>query len=120
MVMILLVTFLAGFLPGCVPLWVGTVYGEKAMRWVTGMAAGFLLTAALLGAVPEGFELVFHELEMASAAGMSAGSVWALELAGPGVIVLAGFLLMMAIESLVLIWVVKVICRGSVLAPEYL
>ncbi len=99
MVMVLLVTFLAGLLPGCVPLWFGRVYGAR-LADLTGMAAGFLLTAALLGAVPEGFQLVFHELDLASEAGMSVGSVRVLELAGPGVIVLAGFLLMLAIESL--------------------
>lgn len=97
---LLSVTFLAGLLPGCVPLWLGRALGETAMRWMTGLAAGFLLTAAWLVAVPEGFELVFHELEKASDAGMSAGLVRALELAGPGVMLLLGFLLMMAIESL--------------------
>lgn len=100
MMALLLVTFLLALLPGCVPLWVGRSYGETVMRWMTGMAAGFLLTAALLGALPEGFALVFHELEMASEAGMSPGSVRALESFGPGIVVLVGFLLMMAIESL--------------------
>ena len=38
----LLVTLLAGFLPGCVPLWIGRGYGETVMRSMTGMAAGFL------------------------------------------------------------------------------
>lgn len=97
---LLAVTFLAGLLPGCVPLWLGRSLGETAMRWMTGIAAGFLLTAALLVAVPEGFELVYHELEKASDAGMSAGLVRAMELAGPGSILLLGFLVMMAIESL--------------------
>ncbi|MDP7644837.1 MAG: ZIP family metal transporter [Anaerolineales bacterium] len=99
-VLVLLVTFMAGLLPGCVPLWVGRAYGETPMRWMTGLAAGFLLTAAFLTTVPEGFEMVFHELELASEVEMSAWSMRALKLAGPGVIVLAGFLLMMAIESL--------------------
>ena len=55
---LLAVTFLAGLLPGCVPLWLGRSLGETAMRWMTGIAAGFLLTAALLVAVPEGFEFL--------------------------------------------------------------
>jgi len=94
------VTFIAGFLPGCVPLWIGRGYGETVMRSLTGIAAGFLLAAALLGAVPEGFELVFHELESDLHSSESSRFVHALEIAGPGVIVLAGFLLMMIFESL--------------------
>ena len=96
----LLVTLLAGFLPGCVPLWIGRGYGETVMRSMTGMAAGFLLAAALLGAVPEGFKLVFHELDLALHVSESPGFVRVLEISGPGVIVLAGFLLMMVLESL--------------------
>lgn len=70
------------------------------MRWMTGMAAGFLLTSALLVAVPEGVEMVFHELGMTSDDRVSSWPVRALELSGPGLIVLVGFLFIMAIESL--------------------
>jgi zinc transporter 9 len=115
LLLIIFITFIAGFVPGCLSLWLGHLLKETPLRWLTGLAAGLLLTAALVIAVPEGFEIVSNNMEMLSesAAGLDHEEHYiegvdvvslqvfdVMKWAGPGVVVLAGFLVMMLIESL--------------------
>ena len=94
----------------------GGLLNEKVLRWLTGLAAGILLAAALLIAVPEGFEIVAQNMEVSSEhyseehhdvdEHIEGDDVTSIQItnvmswAGPGVMVLAGFLVMMMIESL--------------------
>ena len=106
----LAVSFVAGFVPAYLPFLLEGLLNEKALRWLTGLAAGILLAAALLIAVPEGFEIVAQNMEVASehhteehiegddVSSMQITNV--MNWAGPGVMILAGFLVMMMIESL--------------------
>jgi zinc transporter 9 len=114
--LIISVSFVAGFVPAYLPLLIGRLLNENLLRWLTGLAAGILLAAALLIAIPEGFEIVAQNMEVSSEhhedehhdeeAHMAGDDVSPLQIinvmnwAGPGVIVLAGFLVMMMIESL--------------------
>jgi len=108
--LIIAVSFVAGFVPAYLPLLIGRLLNENLLRWLTGLAAGILLAAALLIAIPEGFEIVAQNMEVSSEhhkeEHMEGDDVNPLQItnvmnwAGPGVMVLAGFLVMMMIESL--------------------
>ena len=114
--LIIAVSFVAGFVPAYLPLLIGRLLNENLLRWLTGLAAGILLAAALLIAIPEGFEIVAQNMEVSSEhhqeehhdeeEHMAGDGVNPLQItnvmnwAGPGVMVLAGFLVMMMIESL--------------------
>ncbi|HJO91645.1 MAG TPA: ZIP family metal transporter [Anaerolineales bacterium] len=112
----LTVSFVAGFVPAYLPFLLEGLLNEKALRWLTGLAAGILLAAALLIAIPEGFEIVAQNMELSSEhhseehhdvdEHIEGDDVTSIQItnvmswAGPGVMVLAGFLVMMMIESL--------------------
>ena len=114
--LIVAVSFVAGFVPAYLPLLIGRLLNENLLRWLTGLAAGILLAAALLIAIPEGFEIVAQNMEVSSEhhkeehhdeeEHIEGDDVSPLQItnvmnwAGPGVMVLAGFLVMMMIESL--------------------
>tara|TARA_B110000263_G_scaffold247909_1_gene261699 strand:+ start:518 stop:1429 length:912 start_codon:yes stop_codon:yes gene_type:complete len=114
--LIIAVSFVAGFVPAYLPLLIGRLLNENLLRWLTGLAAGILLAAALLIAIPEGFEIVAQNMEVSSEhheeehhdeeEHMAGDDVSSLQItnvmnwASPGVMVLAGFLVMMMIESL--------------------
>ena len=108
--LIIAVSFVAGFVPAYLPLLIGRLLNENLLRWLTGLAAGILLAAALLIAIPEGFEIVAQNMEVSSEhheeGHMAGDDVSSLQItnvmnwASPGVMVLAGFLVMMMIESL--------------------
>ena len=106
----MVVSLAAGFVPAYLPFLFRGLLNEKALRWLTGLAAGILLSAAFLIAIPEGFEIVVQNMEVASehhteehiegddVSSMQITNV--MNWAGPGVMILAGFLVMMMIESL--------------------
>ena len=96
--LIVAVSFVAGFVPAYLPLLIGRLLNENLLRWLTGLAAGILLAAALLIAIPEGFEIVAQHMEGDDVSPLQIINV--MNWAGPGVMVLAGFLVMMMIESL--------------------
>ena len=112
----LVVSFVAGFVPAYLPFLLGGLLNAKTLRWLTGLAAGILLAAALLIAVPEGFEIVAQNMELSSEhhseehhdvdEHLEGDDVTSIQItnvmswSGPGVMVLAGFLVMMMIESL--------------------
>ena len=96
--LIIAVSFVAGFVPAYLPLLIGRLLNENLLRWLTGLAAGILLAAALLIAIPEGFEIVAQHMEGDDVSPLQITNV--MNWAGPGVMVLAGFLVMMMIESL--------------------
>ena len=82
-------TFLTALGMGCLPLWKRLSGEQHMLRWMTGLAAGFLLASAMLIAIPEGFELV----------GAGGGVDFDMLPAG-GLAVLLGFLLLMLLETL--------------------
>ena len=106
----MVVSLAAGFVPAYLPFLLRGLLNEKALRWLTGLAAGILLSAAFLIAIPEGFEIVAQNMAVASehhteehiegddVSSMQITNV--MNWAGPGVMILAGFLVMMMIESL--------------------
>lgn len=108
--LMMVVSLVAGFVPAYLPFVLRGLLTEKTLRWLTGLAAGILLAAALLIAIPEGFEIVAQNMEVASEhhaeehiEGDDVSSMQITDVmnwAGPGVMVLAGFLVMMMIESL--------------------
>lgn len=89
-----LATFLAALLAGALPFWFRPSAEQQLLRWMTGLAAGFLIASALVVALPEGFDLVLshsadsHDSWLPSPA------------ASAGLAVLLGFLTMMALEAL--------------------
>ncbi len=56
-VVIVLILFVASLAAGAIPL-VGIRTRTNLLRWATSLAAGFLISSALLVALPEGFNLV--------------------------------------------------------------
>lgn len=56
-VVIMLIMFVASLVAGAIPL-LGIRTHTKLLRWATSLAAGFLISSALLVALPEGFHLV--------------------------------------------------------------
>lgn len=89
-----LATFLAALMAGALPFWFRPSAEQQLLRWMTGLAAGFLIASALVVALPEGYELVLshphgdHASEMLSPATLA------------GLAVLLGFLTMMGLETL--------------------
>lgn len=59
-VVIVLIMFVASLAAGAIPL-VGIRTRTNLLRWATSLAAGFLISSALLVALPEGFHLVSRE-----------------------------------------------------------
>jgi solute carrier family 39 (zinc transporter), member 9 len=53
-----LITLVAALSAGAVPL-SGMRNHENLLRWATGLAAGFMISSVLMVAIPEGFEMVF-------------------------------------------------------------
>ncbi len=123
LVAILFAMFVTPLLAGAVPL-LGIRTHKDFLRWATSVAAGFLIASALLVAVPEGFELVSgeknardtvhsHEKDV-SQRRSEADVVHVLEdkaesgdkrvgirfHLAPGLALLAGFMLMLIVESL--------------------
>tara|TARA_R110002073_G_scaffold293662_2_gene459282 strand:+ start:183 stop:1025 length:843 start_codon:yes stop_codon:yes gene_type:complete len=67
------------------------------LRRMTGLAAGFLIGAALLVALPEGFEVYLHAAEGQQLSGHSG---WAQPAFIAGLAILGGFLMMLILEGL--------------------
>ena len=103
-IVIVLTMLVASLAAGAIPL-LGIGARENLLRWATSLAAGFLISSALLVAMPEGFHMV-SGAEEGSHVYQSDQEQHAKGLFGfgphqaAGIALLAGFMLMLVFESM--------------------
>ena len=105
------ITFLASFIGGAVPMWFRLDRWHRLLETLTSVSAGFLVAAACLIVIPEGFERFSHKAALSvaeettheheepnHASARTGGFLNSPTLAG--LAILAGFLMMLITESL--------------------
>ncbi len=97
-----LVTFLAAFIGGAVPMCIRLDCWHRWLETLTSVSAGFLVAAACLIVIPEGFEHFSHKAAPSVADAPDPDQLWGFLDASvaAGLAILAGFLMMLIMESL--------------------